>query len=172
MPERRNESRRGGNPAVWLGSNLWAGFVRRPVDMLALLGAVTVSVVIVVNAVFLQSHSRPAPFIANPAAQTQSDENRSNGTVAGMPKAAEPARRNDPIAELISASVVTPPRLAAVQRILSQFGYGQIKPTGLLDGPTSAAIEKFETEHKLPVTGRLSDRLLAEMKEMTGHPVQ
>ena len=59
-------------------------------------------------------------------------------------------RRNDPIADLIGPS----PRIAAVQRALSEYGYGQIKPTGMLDDATSAAIEKFEREHKLPVTGR------------------
>ena len=59
----------------------------------------------------------------------------------------------------------------AVQRVLSEFGYGQIKPSGILDEATSAAIEKFEREHKLPVTGRLSDRLLSELAAMTGRPL-
>ena len=60
-------------------------------------------------------------------------------------------RRNDPIADLIGPS----PRIVAVQRALSDYGYGQLKPSGTLDGPTSAAIEKFEREHRLPVTGRV-----------------
>ena len=49
-------------------------------------------------------------------------------------------RRNDPIADLIGPS----PRILAVQRVLSNYGYGQIKPTGMLDDATSQAIEKFE----------------------------
>ena len=61
--------------------------------------------------------------------------------------------------------------VAAVQRVLSEFGYGQIKPTGILDGGTSAAIEKFEREHKMPVTGLLSDRLVSELASMSGRPL-
>jgi hypothetical protein len=60
----------------------------------------------------------------------------------------------------------------AVQRALAEFGYGQIKPSGVIDAPTSVAIEKFESEHKLPATGRLSDRLLNELANMTGRPIE
>jgi peptidoglycan hydrolase-like protein with peptidoglycan-binding domain len=77
-------------------------------------------------------------------------------------------RRNDPIADLIGPS----PRILAVQRVLSNYGYGQIKPTGSLDDATSQAIEKFEREHKLPVSGRVSDRLVNELAAMTGHPIE
>ena len=65
-----------------------------------------------------------------------------------------------------------PRAIAAVQRVLSDFGYGQLRASGSLDEPTKAAIEKFESEHKLPVTGRLSDRLLNELAALTGHPIQ
>jgi peptidoglycan hydrolase-like protein with peptidoglycan-binding domain len=89
------------------------------------------------------------------------------------PRPQAPAlRRNDPIAELIGASIGSPSRVLAVQRALSEFGYGQIKVSGSLDQATTAAIEKFEGEHKLPVTGRISDRLLSELASMTGHPLQ
>jgi peptidoglycan hydrolase-like protein with peptidoglycan-binding domain len=76
-------------------------------------------------------------------------------------------RRNDPIADLIGPS----PRILAVQRVLSEFGYGQIVPSGMLDEATSAAIEKFEREHKLPVSGRVSDRLVSALTAMAGHPI-
>jgi peptidoglycan hydrolase-like protein with peptidoglycan-binding domain len=59
-----------------------------------------------------------------------------------------------------------------VQRALSDYGYGQIKPSGTLDGPTSAAIEKFEREHRLPVTGRISERLLGQLAVLVGHPIE
>ena len=60
----------------------------------------------------------------------------------------------------------------AVQRVLSDYGYGQIKPSGVLDQPTSAAIEKFEREHKLPVTGRISEGLVSDLAAMIGHPLE
>jgi peptidoglycan hydrolase-like protein with peptidoglycan-binding domain len=74
---------------------------------------------------------------------------------------------DDPIAELIGMSS----RIMAVQRVLSNYGYGQLKPTGILDRPTSAAIERFEREHRLPVTGRISGRLVSELAQMAGHPI-
>jgi len=63
-------------------------------------------------------------------------------------------------------------RLLALQRALTDFGYGQIKPTGVVDAETQAAIEKFERERKLPITGQPSDRVMREMTAMTGRPLE
>jgi Putative peptidoglycan binding domain len=62
-------------------------------------------------------------------------------------------------------------RVAAVQRALTEFGYAQLKPTGTVGSDTQAAIQKFERERKLPVTGQVSDRLVRELAAMIGHPV-
>ncbi|MEX0752398.1 MAG: peptidoglycan-binding domain-containing protein [Xanthobacteraceae bacterium] len=59
----------------------------------------------------------------------------------------------------------------AVQRALAEFGYGQVKADGLPGPETSAAIEKFERERNLPVTGQLSERLARELAAMTGRPI-
>jgi len=168
---------------------LMAKAARRPVDSMAIVGAVAASLVIIVNALYLQSHAHPAPFVANPTAAREAVERRPAAPAMAAPKSAEviPARqavgmrttsqavsahRNDPIAELISSSIPALSRVIAVQRVLSEFGYGQIRPSGIVDEPTSAAIEKFESDHKLPVTGRLSDRLLSELGAMTGRPIE
>ena len=74
----------------------------------------------------------------------------------------------DPIAKLIGPSR----RTMAVQRALSDFGYGQIKPTGTFDPDTRTAIEKFERDHHLPVTGQISDRVVRELAAMTGRPLE
>ena len=84
-----------------------------------------------------------------------------------------------------AASVLRPPapipvtaqsagarRVAAVQRTLTQYGYGQLKPTGAVGSDTQAAISKFERERKLPVTGQMSDRLVRELTVMVGHPIE
>lgn len=89
---------------------------------------------------------------------------RASTTAAPLP---QPARR-DPIADLIAPS----PRVLAVQRALADFGYGQIKPTGNFDAATRAAIEKFERDRKLPVTGQISDRFVRELSAMTGRPLE
>jgi hypothetical protein len=62
-------------------------------------------------------------------------------------------------------------RVAAVQRALTEYGYGQLKPTGTVGSDTQAAIQKFERERKIPVTGQISDRLVHEMAAMIGHPI-
>jgi hypothetical protein len=104
------------------------------------------------------------------------------------PKAAEP-KAADPLANLVKATatpvtsnVPRPPasiptavqgarRVAAVQRVLTEYGYGQLKPTGTIGSDTQAAIQKFERERKLPVTGQMSDRLVRDLVAMTGHPI-
>jgi len=128
---------------------------------------------IIVNAMFLQSGTHSAPFFANPlpAAPTVPG--------AGLPGLAQPGlatrapqpgvvRSNDPIGELIGLTS----RIMAVQRVLSDYGYGQLRPSGILDTPTSAAIEKFERERNMTVTGRVSDRLVSELAAMVGHPLE
>lgn len=166
---------------------LWERLTHRPVDTMAVLGAVAASLVIVVNAVLLQSGPHPAPFFVNPASVPAEAAGPRPVASQTAPKPAEtaPARpaigqrpalpaaaHSDPIGDLIGSSVGTPQRVMAVQRVLSDFGYGQIRPSGILNEATSAAIEKFESEHKMPVTGRLTDRLLTELSAMTGRPVE
>lgn len=62
-------------------------------------------------------------------------------------------------------------RVAAVQRALTQYGYGQLKPTGAVGADTQTAIAKFERDRKLPVTGQMSDRLVKELSAMIGQPI-
>jgi hypothetical protein len=63
-------------------------------------------------------------------------------------------------------------RLAGVQRALSEYGYGNLKITGTMSGETQSAIQTFERQRKLPVTGQVSDRLLRELAAAIGHPVE
>jgi hypothetical protein len=62
-------------------------------------------------------------------------------------------------------------RIAAVQRALTQYGYGQLKPTGTIGADTQAAISKFERDRKIPVNGQMSDRVVKELTAMIGHPI-
>jgi len=115
-------------------------------------------------------------------------------------KPAEP-KATDPLASLVKATsapaaapsnIVRPPapvpassrdetianpspgsrRVAAVQRALTEYGYGQLKSTGTVGSDTQAAIQKFERERKLPVTGQMSDRLVRELVAVTGRPIE
>jgi peptidoglycan hydrolase-like protein with peptidoglycan-binding domain len=99
-------------------------------------------------------------------------------------RAVPSAAVSDPIGAALRAEPsATPPRtepsanvpskqVKAVQQALADFGYGQVKPTGVPDAATRAAIEAFETVHKLPVTGEISDRFLRELAAVTDRPVE
>ena len=63
-------------------------------------------------------------------------------------------------------------RVLAMQRALAEFGYGQIKPTGVVDADTRAAIERFERERRLPITGQVSERVARELASVTGRPLE
>jgi hypothetical protein len=71
-----------------------------------------------------------------------------------------------------TGSIGGPKRVAAVQRVLTEYGYAQLKPTGILGPETRAAIEHFERERRLPVDGQVSDRLVRELYAATGHAVE
>jgi peptidoglycan hydrolase-like protein with peptidoglycan-binding domain len=76
-----------------------------------------------------------------------------------------------PIPASTHAELTGPRRVAAVQRVLTEYGYGQLKPTGIAGTDTQAAIARFERERKLPATGQVSDRLVRELAAVIGHPI-
>jgi hypothetical protein len=88
-------------------------------------------------------------------------------TVARPPAPIPVSSRSDPVGDLIIASR----RVAAVQRALTDYGYGQLKPTGTVGSDTQAAIQKFERDRKLPITGQMSDRLVRELSAATGRAI-
>lgn len=78
------------------------------------------------------------------------------------------ATRDDPIARLIAPSK----RIVAVQRALADFGYGQVKPTGVYDPETRAAVERFQHDRSLPVSGEVTDDFVRELAAVTGRPLE
>jgi hypothetical protein len=89
-------------------------------------------------------------------------------TAVARPPAPVPNVARDPLGDLIVSSR----RVAAVQRALTEYGYGQLKPTGTAGSDTQAAIQRFERERKLPVTGHISDRVVKELATVTGRPIE
>jgi hypothetical protein len=174
---------------------------RQPRDVVCLALAMGATGFIVVNALFLQKGPHPAPIFTDVQAATPaavpavlSSPAPTTGSVPLPPQkrhassrlpaaplpttiAAAPAtvpvktaarpERHDPIAELLEPTN----RTIAVQRALTEFGYGQIKPTGTVGPETRVAIEKFERERKLPVTGQISERLTRELATLKGGPL-
>src|SRR5689334_18179943 len=87
-------------------------------------------------------------------------------TPSGLRPAALQQVRLEPNADASSK------RVLAVQRALAEFGYGQIKPTGVVDADTRAAVERFERERRLPITGQVSERVARELTSVTGRPLE
>ncbi|MFZ5733517.1 MAG: peptidoglycan-binding protein [Pseudomonadota bacterium] len=131
----------------------------------------------------LEADAKPAEVRAAEARPPAQPEPRANDpmgqlvarTIASSPSPATvPAMR--PPAPIPTAAKADPAaaqrRIAAVQRTLTDFGYAQLRPTGVAGTDTQAAIMKFEKERKLPVTGQVSDRLVRELSAVTGRPIE
>ena len=119
-------------------------------------------------------------------ADTKASDSRASDTKASDASGAD-QKYADPLADLVKSISngrgATPRpqpaavqsggarRVAAVQRALTEYGYGQLKPTGMVGPDTQAVIAKFERDRKLPVTGQVSDRLVRELAIVIGHPI-
>ena len=132
---------------------------------------------------------KPMEFRAEPKAVERAVERAPEKPVEAT---ASTLRPSDALTNLVkattsppqSAAVARPPapipaqhspaarRIAGVQRALSEYGYGNLKITGTMGAETQSAIQKFEREHKMQVTGQVSDRLLRELGAAIGHPVE
>ena len=78
------------------------------------------------------------------------------------------AANSDPIAQLLAPSN----RVVSIQRALADFGYGQVKASGVYDPATRVAIETFQRDRRLPVTGVISDDVVRELVTVTGRPLE
>ena len=118
-----------------------------------------------------QFESRPAePKAADPLANLAKTASAAPMVPAVVPRPPVPV----PVASHSDTAAISGGslrRVAAVQRALTEYGYGQLKPTGTVGSDTQAAIQKFERARKLPVTGQVSDRLVRELTATIGHPV-
>lgn len=96
------------------------------------------------------------PKSGDPLADLVKSINGGQGAAARVPQAAQSA---------------PPRRIASVQRALTEFGYGQLKATGTAGPDTQVAIQKFERDRRLPVTGQINDRMVRELAIVIGHPI-
>ena len=118
------------------------------------------------------SEAKPAdPKAADPLTnlvKTTSTVQSPTANIPRPPMTVPVSSRVDSVAVLGTASH----RVAAVQRALTEYGYGQLKPTGVVGPDTQVAIQKFEKARKLPVTGQVSDRLVHELAATIGHSIE
>jgi Putative peptidoglycan binding domain len=131
-----------------------------------------------------ETHSTE-PHVAEPRTNEKTNELRLPESKGGDPlgnlvkaTVAPPASTTPPAANALrppapipSVQITGSRKVAAVQRALTEYGYGQLKATGAIGADTVAAIQKFERDRKLPVTGQVSERLVHELHVMIGHPI-
>ncbi|KND21184.1 peptidoglycan-binding protein [Pannonibacter phragmitetus] len=63
-------------------------------------------------------------------------------------------------------------QLAKVQRLLSELGYGPLRADGMMSDNTANAIQRFELDRGLAITGQVSPSLIRELEEFTGIPFE
>lgn len=97
--------------------------------------------------------------------------------VAPRPAAAAPA----PLAEKAAASpagllppgdVPVSPRVMEIQKALARLGYGPIRIDGVFGAATEEAIQRFERDRRLPVTGQMSERVVRELTAVSGFSIR
>jgi peptidoglycan hydrolase-like protein with peptidoglycan-binding domain len=68
-----------------------------------------------------------------------------------------------------AAPAIMGSKIGSVQRMLARYGFGPVRINGELDADTRAAIRRFERERDLQPTGQVTDRLVRELAEYSGH---
>src|SRR5216683_741747 len=182
MPRRRR-----GAKAVAVEADTERGLVMRillhsPKDMIAGVLAFAAVSAIIANALFLQAGRHPSPMFGSvvaipPAGSTPASLLPRPRPVEAVTRAADASPSEPKPVEPKAADATANPaaasrRVATVQRALTEYGYGQLKPTGTIGPDTQAAIQKFERERKIPVTGQVSDRLVHELTTVIGRPIE
>lgn len=156
--------------------------VHRPGETAGSVVALGAVIYVSLNALGFQVGRHPAPILpqANPVADRAvvkapaipvAAQASNEKPVPAAQREAPHAAAHDPIADMLrsagetTASVSPKPDrdVMRAQRALSKLGYGSLKDDGVMGAGTRAALEKFERERKLPVTGRASGRTLREL---------
>ncbi|MBK8008445.1 MAG: peptidoglycan-binding protein [Rhizobiales bacterium] len=62
-------------------------------------------------------------------------------------------------------------RILSLQRALSRLGYGPVRMSGTFASDTKEAIERFERDWMMPVTGLMSENLFTKLAVVNGVPI-
>jgi hypothetical protein len=144
----------------------------------------------------MQSQAQPqpsqaAPAVAAPAVSSPRPPKAGGSPIAELIRTSEAPVRpaavaeakpsRDAIGDLIRsgepgtrppANVGEPGRVAAAQRALIKLGYGPLKPDGVMGAGTRQALERFEKDRRLPVTGELAARTIRDLAAQSGISVE
>lgn len=62
-------------------------------------------------------------------------------------------------------------RVLSLQQALARLGYGPVRMSGTFGPDTKEAIERFEKDWMMPVTGLMSDNLFTKLAAVNGAPI-
>lgn len=62
-------------------------------------------------------------------------------------------------------------RVLSLQRALAKLGYGPVRMSGAFGPDTKEAIERFERDWMMPVTGLMSENLFTKLAAVNGAPI-
>ncbi len=86
--------------------------------------------------------------------------------------------RKTPVKSDVTGSITTPTqnegkslRVLSLQRALARLGYGPIRLSGTFSPDTKDAIERFERDWRMPVTGLMSENLFTKIASVNGAPI-
>lgn len=113
-----------------------------------------------------QAEAKPKPVEAKKA-----PEAKKPAEAKPKPAAAKPVDPKAKAAAGPSADKPTP-RVVSAQKALAKLGYGPIATDGRFGSNTRLAIEKFERDRKLPVTGALGPQTLKQLASRSGMSIE
>lgn len=70
------------------------------------------------------------------------------------------------------ADLAVSPRVMEIQKALASIGYGPVPIDGRFGTSTQQAIQRFERDRRLPVTGEVNDRLVKELNAVAGFSIR
>ncbi|MEJ8571325.1 peptidoglycan-binding domain-containing protein [Microbaculum marinum] len=121
-----------------------------------------------------------APPVPSPSPQRSDNDDPVAALLAGedpaaivpLPPVQPSATAPEPSTSVpVTAADAPDPTIEAVQTILADLGYAPGSIDGQIGPSTKRAIEDFEVDRGLPMTGRISKRLLEELSAVSGVPL-
>lgn len=111
---------------------------------------------------------RPAPVVITPQLQQHPQLQPARSSISDLIRLGEAP----PIPPALVGKVEPSRLVTAGQRALAKLGYGPMKADGVLGPSTRQAIERFERDRRLTVTGNFTARTVRELTAASGLPVE
>ncbi len=148
---------------------------RTAVGLVILAAAAT----IVANAVFFQTGEHPSPLFGTRTADNAPAAAQATAPATASEPTAPAAAPVDEIGRLVEVTTVGTPQVDAppasatvveVQQLLRAQGYDPGAVDGLFGAHTRTAIQAYQTDHGLTVTGEISEALVTQLRATVPQP--